>query len=611
VTVSIAALDTTKTAPGRIHSKAGKPVDAEMLAKRWLIPANRTARTVDRTTQQGVRTMLNPTLSRCFPTNDCMLHYPRMPHPVFGNKMFAGMESKNGNKCCQVFATNFGWARAHPLKQKGEAHEAQSLMFKRDGVPPEMILDGSKEQVKGGFKHKLKEVNCHLRVTEPYSPWKQAAEGCIRELKQGVSCKMIKTGAPKRLWDHCIELQGLICSHTANDIYATGGEVPETIMKGGTADISQICKFVWYDWVMFRDTVNTIAFPDKRLTLGRYLGPAINIGLALTAKILKQNGQYDCRSTLRHLTPEETLCMVQIAAWLHFDDMIVERIGPKSVPGDFPTEDLTPEYEHYRGHTIAEDTDNAYKEGSLDDNDLDPLPTLEVGDNYISAEILLPLGGVPRREKVISCKRDADGNTVGRAHDRPILDTRTYDVEFNDGTITELMANKIAECMYAQCDPGGNQYVLLDCFVDFDKSLTAISLADQNIIVKGRPSKHCNTYGWKICCQWKDGSTTWESLKDLKESHPLETAEYAVMQGVDHKPAFNWWVPQVLRLCKCIISLVKKRKMSYLKKNLKFGIEVPTLVDHALESTSKIVIPFGQMPFIRNSTMSLTTLVLS
>jgi hypothetical protein len=527
--------------------------------------------------------MLNPTLSRHFPTNNCMLRYPRMPHPVLGNTMFAGTESKNGNKCCQVFATNFGWAHAHPLKQKGEAHEVLLLMFKRDGVPPEMILDGSKEQVEGAFKHKLKEVNCHLSVTEPYAPWQQAAKGCILELKQGVSHKMIKTGVPKCLWDHCIKLEGLIRSHTKNDIYATGGEVPETIMKGGTAYISQICEFAWYDWVMFRDTVNTIAFPDKRLTLGRYLGPAIDIGLALTAKILKQNGQYVCRLTLWHLTPEETLCTVQIAARVHFDNIIVERINPKSVPGDFPVEDLTPEYEHYHGHTIAEDTDNTYEEGSPDNDDLDPLPTPEAGDNYISAEILLPLGGVLRWGKVISCKRDADGNTVGRAHDRPILDTRTYDIEFDNGTISELTANKIAECMYAQCDPGGNQYVLLDCFVDFDKLSTAISLADQNIVVKGRPSKRCNTYGWKICCQWKDGSMIWEFLKDLKESHPLEMAEYAVMQGIDYEPEFNWWVPQVMRLWKHIISLVKKRKMSYLKKNLKFGIEVPTSVDHALE----------------------------
>ncbi len=222
---------------------------------------------------------------------------------------------------------------------------------------------------------------------------------------------------------------------------------------------------------------------------------------------------------------EETICTVQIAARLYFDNMITKRIGRKSVPGDFPVEDQTPEYQHYHGHTIKEDTDNTYEEGLPDNNDLDLLPTPEAGDNYISAEVLLPLGGVLRQGKVISCKRDTDGNTFGRAHDQPILDTWTYDVEFNNGTITKLTANKISKCMYAQYDPGGNQYVLLDCFVDFDKLLTTISLTDPNIVVKGCPSKRRNINGWKICCQWKDGSTTWESLKDLKESHPKEMAE--------------------------------------------------------------------------------------
>ncbi len=230
------------------------------------------------------------------------------------------------------------------------------------------------------------------------------------------------------------------------------------------------------------------------MTLGIYLGPAIDIGLVLTAKILKQNGQYVCSSTLRHLTPEETLCKVQIAVRLYFDNMIAECIGPKSVPGDFPTKDLTLEYEHCCGDTIEEDMENAYEEGSPNNDTLDMLPTMEAGDNYISAEALLPLGGVLRQGKVISRKQDADSSTVGRADDRPILDTRTHDAEFNDGAIAKMTANKIAECMYAQCDRGRNQYVLLDCFVDFEKSSTAISLADQNIVVKGRPSKHCNTY---------------------------------------------------------------------------------------------------------------------
>ena len=192
------------------------------------------------------------------------------------------------------------------MTSKGEAHESLSLLFHRDGVPPTMVFDGSKEQTCGHFKRKLREVDCHGRQTEPY-----AAEGCIRELKRGVSRKMMKTGSPKVLWDHCIELEALIRSNTSNDIYMTNGEVPETIMTGSTADISHICEFAWYDWVMFRDNIPT--FPDDKLILGRYLGPATDIGSALTAKILKANGQVVYRSTLRHLTDEETACSVHTA----------------------------------------------------------------------------------------------------------------------------------------------------------------------------------------------------------------------------------------------------------------------------------------------------------
>jgi hypothetical protein len=152
------------------------------------------------------------------------------------------------------------------MTRKGEAHKTLSLLFHCDGVPPTMVLDGSKEQTKGDFKRKLCEVDCHARQTEPYSLWQQAAEGCIRELKCGVSHKMINTGSPRVLWDHCIELEALICSSTSNNAYMTNGEVPETNMTGSTADISHICEFGWYDWVMFRDNLPT--FPDNKLILG-------------------------------------------------------------------------------------------------------------------------------------------------------------------------------------------------------------------------------------------------------------------------------------------------------------------------------------------------------
>ncbi len=81
----------------------------------------------------------------------------------------------------QVYATSFGWAHAHPMKRKGDAHETLSLVFQHDSVPLTMVIDDSKEQTKGEFHQKLKEADCHPRVTEPYSPWQQATEGCIRE----------------------------------------------------------------------------------------------------------------------------------------------------------------------------------------------------------------------------------------------------------------------------------------------------------------------------------------------------------------------------------------------------------------------------------------------
>jgi hypothetical protein len=82
------------------------------------------------------------------------------------------------------------------MTRKGEAHETLSLLFYCDSVPPTMVLDGLKEQTKGGFKRKLREADCHAKQTEPYSPWQQAAEGCIHKLECGVSSKMIKTGSP-------------------------------------------------------------------------------------------------------------------------------------------------------------------------------------------------------------------------------------------------------------------------------------------------------------------------------------------------------------------------------------------------------------------------------
>jgi hypothetical protein len=161
-------------------------------------------------------------------------------------------------------------------------------------------------------------------------------------------------------------------------------------------------------------------------------------------------------------------------------------------------------------------------------------------------------------------------------------------VEFDDEDQVELTANLIAELMYAQCDPDGNQYLILTDIVDHRSMGNAIKLTDQKVVrADGRTYLRRSTAGWQLCCQWVDGSTSWENLTDLKNSHPVETAEYAKLMKIDHEPAFNWWVPHVLKKRDRIISLVKKRIPRYLKRNHKFGIEVPTSVKDGLEIDKK------------------------
>ena len=51
---------------------------------------------------------------------------------------------------------------------------------------------------------------------------------------------------------------------------------------------------------------------------------------------------------------------------------------------------------------------------------------------------------------------------------------------------------------------------------------------------------------WDILVHWKDESDSWVKLSDMKESHPVEMAEFAKAKGIQGEPAFCWWVPYTL-----------------------------------------------------------------
>ncbi len=140
--VQISSIETSLN--GQICLPKTAPIDPQTLAACWMISPD-AKRAVVMTKQRGVRTCLNPTLSRQFLANDQMLWYKRVLHAMFSDTLFAGSVSQQGNKMAQAHATSFGWACAHPMKRKGDTHETLSLVFQRNGVPPTMFTNDSKE----------------------------------------------------------------------------------------------------------------------------------------------------------------------------------------------------------------------------------------------------------------------------------------------------------------------------------------------------------------------------------------------------------------------------------------------------------------------------------
>jgi hypothetical protein len=273
-----------------VKAKKAPRLDPATLARCcWGTGLAAAAKTIENTTHRAFCTLLNPSLSHCFRTNDRQLHYQRLPVTLFTDMLIAKTRStRHGNLYAQVFAAPNGWKRVFPMEKKSQVHEALALLSTRDGVPPIIICDGAKEQVLGEFCCKARQADCHIRQTKPYTPQSNFAETAIKELKNGVGRKMFSSQVPKRLWDDCIELEQYLQSNTWNERFTNAGKVPETIVSGETADISTFVQHHWYEWIMFRDT--SVSFPGDKLVLGFYLGPSIDVGPAMMAKILKANG---------------------------------------------------------------------------------------------------------------------------------------------------------------------------------------------------------------------------------------------------------------------------------------------------------------------------------
>ena len=115
-------------------------------------------------------------------------------------------------------------------------------------------------------------------------------------------------------------------------------------------------------------------------------------------------------------------------------------------------------------------------------------------------------------------------------------------MEHPDGQVEEYMTNVIAESLMSNVDDEGYDVGWIDKIVDHRKRDTALSTSEGFVISGTTKKPVITTKGWDIQVKWKDGSIDWLPLTQVKESMPVELAEYAVAQKIHREPAFNWWV---------------------------------------------------------------------
>jgi hypothetical protein len=297
--------------------------------------------------------------------------------------------------------------------------------------------------------------------------------------------------------------------------------------------------------------------------------------------ILTIKGTVISRTTVQRVTALEKESDKVKATPIEFDSEISRRFKEEedlTYDGAKPNPENWSEYLQYNPD-FQEEFNNIVNDPGISEADKDFTP--DVFDNtYLNKELAKPrdING-HKFARVTKRLKDKDGLPIGRANNNPILDIRMYKVEYPDGHKASLTANAIAENMFAQVEDEGNRNVLFEEIIDHRTNGTEVKQQDALLTTcNGKKRRRETTKGWEILIHWKDGSTTWVSMKDIKGSYPVQLAEYATQRRIAGEPASVWWIRHVLQKRNRIIA---KLKTKYWVRTHKFGVKIPKTVKEA------------------------------
>ena len=542
----------------------------EELSERWGLSLTQAKLTLKATTRHLIRSALMP-LARRYRA-DRMFRENRLEGTFATDTMHLGCRSINGEQYCQVFANKEFFAAAYPIMMKSHAHEPLDVFVREYGAMDLLISDGAPEQVgkHSKFQATLRKYNITHKTSERERPNQNPAEGVIREIKRRWYRLLFKTNSPRRLWNYGIPYVCAIMSRTASHSGRLEGRTPIEALMGETPDISEFLDFGWYDLVWYKEDAGL-----GEVKLGRFLGVSHSTGSLMSYYILPSTGIPICRSTVQRVTENEKKTDVNFDRIRIFDQKISERFKEDRLGNPEPMKVDPEEWSSIFKEDpefleeFQKPIDNADVKEAEEEFDPDSF------DGYLDMKLQVTQPGRTENSfaRVTKRMRDHEGKPIGVSNPNPLLDTRVYEIEYVDGHLAAMSANAIAENLLSQVDPDGHQLLTFDSIINHRTDDSAVKLGDEFIISSnGTQRRRHTTSGWDIQIKWRDGRTTWNKLKDVKDSYPCQLADYAIEHQLDGLPAFQWWIPFVLKKRDRIIA---KTKANYWQTTHKYGLEIP------------------------------------
>lgn len=150
-------------------------VSPEEVAKLWNIGLSTATKTLQVTTQLGVRTLKHPAQRR-FRTAMPHLRYPRLKGTFYADTLFFTTKSIRGFKCAHLIGNSLGFSRFMPMESKSDAHLSLTGFIQQNGVMENLVVDGDPTMAYKEWRKTVRQFRINQQTTEPYSPWQNRAE---------------------------------------------------------------------------------------------------------------------------------------------------------------------------------------------------------------------------------------------------------------------------------------------------------------------------------------------------------------------------------------------------------------------------------------------------